>query len=411
MTKAIIKTIGVLSALWIGVTISAPAAMADTMFQADKWVDSLKFGGDMRLRHESLYIKGAGNGNNDQNRERIRLRYGATAAMQDFQAGFRIASGVGQQVSTNQTLANEFTEKQLWIDQAWISYKPHEDVKLIGGKMSNPLWRTYASDLVWDDDISPEGYAETVDVPMGDRLGLFANIGQFPLFEARATPDAWMLANQIGMRLKLSEDTRVTLAGTYYGFLNEKIADFSAANTNGANADGTTVAANDTVSVQQGNARNGGGRLATSLQLFHFTGELAVHALGLPVALQGDWLHNAMDTQSAGDDGYQTGVIIGKAKDKGSWETGIFYKFVQFNATMADLADSDFGNGGINRKGLILWLGYALRDNVMLKGKYFITSVINPYLQTNGLSSPTIQSATGTTGPINRFQLDLVAKF
>lgn len=48
--------------------------------------------------------------------------------------------------------------------------------------------------------------------------------------------------------------------------------------------------------------------------------------------------------------GYQAGVIVGKASDPQSWEAAYFYKLVETDATVADLADSDFGNGGTNRK-------------------------------------------------------------
>ena len=69
---------------------AAGAVKADTSFTADKWVDSLKFGGDMRLRDESLFIKSVGAGNNDEDRQRIRLRYGVTASMQPISSARKL---------------------------------------------------------------------------------------------------------------------------------------------------------------------------------------------------------------------------------------------------------------------------------------------------------------------------------
>lgn len=383
-----------LATLCIGLGLSTQAK-ADATLSGEKWVDTIKFSGDMRVRHEGFYYKQAGTAANtqDRNRERFRLRWGATAAIQDWTVGLRLASGTGEQVSTNQTEGAMFNQKQIWIDQAYISWKAHEYVKLTGGRMPNPIWRTYASDIVWDDDVNPEGYAESFDMPAGDRLGLFATFGQFPIFEARATPDPWMFANQLGARIRVTEDTRMTVAGSYYGFVNEKSAAFGAG------------------SQQQGNSRVGATQqLATSLQLLHFTGEVATHLAALPVSLQGDFVHNAQDTQKAGSNGYQTGAIFGKAKDQNTWEVAYFWKYAQFNSSFADLADSDFGNGGLNRKGHILWIAYAPRDYVQLKAKYSITDTINPYIQSTGFSGSTF-NGNSNNGNINRFQLDCVVKF
>ena len=68
--------------------------------------------------------------------------------------------------------------------------------------------------------------------------------------------------------------------------------------------------------------------------------------------------------------------------------------------------DSDFGNGGTNRKGHILWLAYAPRDYVQFKVKYFMTRRLNPYLSTTGAPI-----TTPVFSDINRLQCDVVVKF
>ncbi len=384
--------IAVVFSLWLGMGMAASVS-ADTAFQGEKWTDSIKFNGDMRIRHDASYNKSAGN--RDRNRERFRLRFGVTASMQDFLVGMRFASGTGEQTSTNQTETGLFNQKGLLIDQAYVQWKAHEYVKLMGGRMPNPLWRTYASDIVWDDDVNPEGYAQSFDMPAGDRLGVFANFGQFPLSEAQNMADPWMFANQIGSRIKVTEDTRISLAGTYYGFTNEKAGAFVA----GAPFPGVQQAGNTRVSTTSS-------QLATSMKLLHFTGELAGHLMVLPLSLQGDYVTNMDDTPARGRNGYQTGVIVGKAKNANSWEVAYFYKYSQVNCTVADLADSDFGGGGTNRKGHIMWISYAPRDYVTIRGKYFITDVLNPYLNSSG-----IPVTTPAFNSINRFQLDLQVKF
>src|SRR6185295_730131 len=154
----------------------------------------------MRLRHEAFNNKTAGQ--KDRDRERFRLRFGAQATIQDFMVGLRLASGTGEQVSTNQTFGNpsgDFSQRAIFIDQAFIAWKAHEYLKFTGGRMPNPFWRTYASDVMWDDDVNPEGYAMQIDAPVGDRLSIFFNSAGMPLFENSAVEaDSWMWGNQIG---------------------------------------------------------------------------------------------------------------------------------------------------------------------------------------------------------------------
>jgi hypothetical protein len=382
------KVLGAFAALWVGFSPLATPAWADAVLTGEKWVDTLKFNGDMRLRHESFFNKTAGQ--KDRDRERFRLRFGITATIQDFLVGFRMASGTGEQVSTNQTFGTSFSEKSLWIDQAYIQWKAHEYVKLLGGRMPNPIWRTYASDMMWDDDINPEGYAGQVEIPAGDRVNAFFNTAFLPLNEnSTIEADPWMFANQLGAKIKATDDLKFNVAGSFYGFVNENLATLSP-------------------NVQQeGNTRVGAGpQLGTTFRILHFTGESVFHAGPIPVSLQGDLVRNTDDHLNRGDSGYQTGAILGKAKDAKSWELAYFYKYLQNNATLADFADSDFGNGGTNRKGHIMWLAYAPRDYVTLKLKYFITNRLNPFYSTTGavLTTPVYSD-------INRLQLDLVVKF
>src|SRR5262249_14494812 len=133
------------------------------------------------------------------------------------------ASGTGEQVSTNQTFGNAYGEKSVFIDQAYISWKAHEYVKVTGGRMPNPFWRTYSSDVMWDADINPEGYAEKVEIPTGDRLSLFVNLAQLPINEiSGSNGDPWVFGNQIGAGVKITDDVHVKLAVADYMFINER---------------------------------------------------------------------------------------------------------------------------------------------------------------------------------------------
>jgi hypothetical protein len=86
-----------------------------------KAVSNLKIFGDMRLRQENFWK--ASRTQLDRSRQRFRLRLGIQPQLQDITIGFRMASGTGEQVSTNQSFDNLSGQKGLWIDQAYVQWR------------------------------------------------------------------------------------------------------------------------------------------------------------------------------------------------------------------------------------------------------------------------------------------------
>ena len=90
-------------------------------------------------------------------------------------AGVRLVSGdANDPISTNETLTNLFTRKPVAIDHAYIMLTPKETIglgdfawnpiTLYAGKFTNTFFKPRAvmvSELIFDDDLSPEGLAET----------------------------------------------------------------------------------------------------------------------------------------------------------------------------------------------------------------------------------------------------------
>lgn len=348
-------------------------------------LQSLKFGGDLRLRNENFDRRGLNAV--DRNRSRFRLRLGAEAQLpHDLLVNLRLGSGTGEQVSTNQSFDNLSSQKEIWIDQVSLRWSPRLaaglSTKLEGGRMPNPFWRTYTSDLVWDDDLNPEGFAQSLKWMLGGNVRLFGNMLQMVADEdSGTTSDQWMFGQQLGADF-MTGDLRWKLAGAYYGWTHANASTLSQAIT------------------LEGNRRSGG-VLTNRFGVGEATAELGYRLMEVPISLQGTFIKNlrARDITPKEDTGYQMGGRIGKAAAPGSVELAYFFKWVEMDATVADVADADFGDGGTNRKGHILWAAYNPQEWLQFKLKYFITQVLNRNL------------AASTAHDINRLQADLSVKF
>ncbi len=374
---------------------------ADADLQFNKWVETVKINGDLRLRHEIFDKKT--NGQTDRVRERFRLRLNMDFGLPSkFTIRTTLASGTGEQVSTNQSFDNLSSQKPLWIDKAYLVWAPIDVLKFQGGRMENPIWRQYSSDVVWDGDFNPEGYSESYAQLLGP-VNVFVNALQMVVDEdsgnntsegvdtntsrtfGNSQRDQWMFGNQIGAEIRLPLESRFKFAYANYDWVNERFGDFSA----GVNNEGNRRVSGST------------GSLVNNFTVNEYTGVLSSWIYKIPFQIQGTYIKNgaARETFDPKEDtGWQTGTIIGKAGIKKGWEVAYFRKHVRSDATVADVADSDFGDGGTNREGNIMWAAYSPQDWLTVTAKYFQTKVINAAL------SPGLDD-------VNRFQLDTVIKF
>ena len=376
--------------------------IAPAMLQADatsanvsiaKFVSNMKIGGDMRLRQESFWKTSPGQ--RDRSRQRFRFRLGVENTIQDVKMAFKLASGTGEQVSTNQTFDNLNSQKSIFIDQAYLSWKAREWLTLSGGRMKNPFWRVTSSDLMWDDDVNPEGFAEQFKLALNERLGLFANFAQMPLDEDSSdNRDQWMFGHQLGANVKVSQQSKWNVAATLYHFKYENLNNFGAA----ANQEGNTRKTAGSGSSAQTDV------LAASFTIVQLTQEFSTKLGSLPFKVHADYVKNVQSNGALGaavsdqQSGYQVGAILGKAGSAKTWEAAYFYKWLETNAAIADLSDSDFGDGGTNRRGHIFWLAFNPRDYVQVKAKYFNTKVLRTNIPPGADN-------------INRLQVDVSVKF
>jgi uncharacterized coiled-coil protein SlyX len=167
-------------------------------------VGRFRFGGDVRLRGESLFqdcVTCA-----DRNRARIRARFGFDSKLnEDFSAGIFIATGsLADVTSANETLTNFFERKTIGLDRAFITYKPtaHPWVEATGGKFAYTWQRT---SLTFDPDINPEGFSQKFSWNLNNPVVKNVTVGALGLLysEVSAGTDSYSLGVQASTKLQL----------------------------------------------------------------------------------------------------------------------------------------------------------------------------------------------------------------
>src|SRR5262249_25189418 len=178
------------------------------------WLSYFTPFGDVRFRYEGFFNQPhlASQDVTANNRLPIRARIGARFSYGDeVAATFRLASGnINDPISTNQTLTGNFTPFSVNLDWAYLTLAPGKSfdirpglITVNAGKFPNPMFRV--GELVWDDDLSPEGVNEIVallDSPVGDpqsvsldQVKLFAE--QWTFSQVNNRQDGWMFGGQV----------------------------------------------------------------------------------------------------------------------------------------------------------------------------------------------------------------------
>lgn len=360
---------------------------------SSKWLKNLKFSGDMRLRYEAVsFAKGNPNHSGATNRFRFRLRYGFEKTFNpDMKVGFRLASGqTTDPTSTNQTLTGNFADKTHVIDRVyaiytptWAKVGPINKFEIGGGKFANPFTRG-SSDIVWDDDVNPEGAYEMIDLNLidGEDFGIkgFATAGQMILKEAAhaaASAHSELYAYQIGLnpQIKLADmPLSFTHALSFYDYndFSHNTTFNQGANLAGGNpnvdGDATTLDANQFKVLDIYNS--------VEFKPFTFLPTFKPYF---------DWAQNLAENAPSASAGGQNqawalGIKIGNAKTKGQWALGYAYKYIEANSTVGAFNDSDFGHSG--RRGSVFSAQYKLTDDLLLNATGFYLNNLNHDLLT-----------------------------
>lgn len=449
-----------------------PEAMPD-------WVNRFKLSGDMRLRNQDDFmaadnapvpgqphpypnfraINAAGgiqntrpenlflNTQEDRQRFRARVRLGIDAKVTDsLMAGIRLASGnMPDPVSTNQTMGNTGSQYEFNLDRAFLKYDAVNDenfkwLTLTGGRIANPWYVgggefTGGSELVWDTDLSFEGFAATGRYSLGSVSGqpgkhdksreIYATVGAFPLQESElSSKDKWLFGGQLGLDWGFQNQDSLKAGLAYYDYMNIQ----GVPNTNNPPTCNTNQAVNN-LSVPQfmqfGNSligicndpTNSGPALfglASDYNIinFNFAYDLAKFA-PYHLIIATDYAKNigfnkakinrlnVVNDKSGGKveeetDAWQVRMDFGwpKADHYGQWNVFALYKYIGRDSVLDAFTDSDFHLGGTNAKGWVIGGNYGLMKNLWFTGRWLSSDVI-----------------TGPKYGIDTLQLDVNAKF
>lgn len=358
----------------------------------------------------------------NRSRARIRARLGVDANLgEDFSTGMRLATGSGSDpVSTNQSLGGSggnFSKYQVWLDRAFLRWDAVKDdrsgLTATVGRFDNPFFGT---DLIWDGDLGFDGVAVTGSYEVAKGVRPFATIGAFPVYntdlnfssyqpEKSPSEDKWLYGAQVGTDWTPMKDTGVKVGAGYYYFHNVAGRRSSPCvvldATTSCDTDGTRTAFSQKGNTYMGlrdlrgvdldgNVANGDENdfyqyfgLGMPFHELALTGKLDYDGYkNVRVSVEGEFVKNlAFSRKNAtlfdnnfnssgefdgGDMGYLMRVSVGSPKlaDRWDWKASVAYKYLESDAVVDGLTDSDFGMGGTNLKGFILGGDLALAKNV-----------------------------------------------
>ena len=358
------------------ITIVTAILIAGANFiSAADWWENVLVKGDLRYRHEMIK---AGE-NETRNRHRIRARVGITGKVNDFaNVGIQFATGSDDPVSTNQSLDNGFSTKNLMLDLAYLTMKPTfaEGLTVTAGKFKNPYFKPGKSELLWDSDLNPEGGVLNYTNQL-DNFDITV-IGAGLWIEERSSgKDSWLGAGQAVLGFNFNEKkSGVKFGAGMFNYVNVKMY--------------RPFYDDDAF----GNSIDDYGTYMFDYELTETYFEINHKFKDYSVTVMGDFVtNNAVDNLNSG---WLVGIKAGKTKKPGTWDLRYNYREVERDAVIGTYTDSDFRGGGTDANGHEVGGGYQIADNMKFNVSYFINKI--------GLEE-------NEQTDFNRLQVDLQLKF
>jgi hypothetical protein len=390
-----------------------------------EWVDRVKIEGDMRVglqteaygnRNAATAAFLAANGQainemtDDRARLRMRARLGVNAKVtQDLSTAVRLTTGsAADPLSTSQTLGANGTKSSFALDRAFMRYHDDESLPWLtatAGRMANP-W--FGTDLAWNENLTLDGVHVQLDpAAKSDKVWrAFAGAGAFALQDVETAysnqaKSKWMLGVQGGVEWVPDTNKRAKVGLGYYDFQNV---------SGQSNTYGTTTFNNTAPGFRQkGNTlfdiANDGGltalyALATDYQILNLTAMLdlnvfdPVHVISTLDYVENVGFNQGKNVARTGlqverqTTGYMAKVAVGMPSMllRGDWQATVAYRYLEADAVLDSMTDSDFHLGGTNNKGYVLGMQYALGRNNWVSARWLSSNEVSgPPLSVNAL--------------------------
>jgi len=324
------------------------------------WIKNINISGDFRYRLESIDGETAGDWATGRNRHRVRARFNiGTKLDEEWDLGFRLASGSADPASTNQSLDESFSTKGLWLDLAYFDWHPLsvKGLNVFGGKMKNPFYKVGKTELVWDGDLNPEGIAAKYVMPLGESDKLHINGGGFWVNEEAAGVDTSLWGIQAYINHDLQNKQYVLGGLSYYDYGNiENKGDLTTPWGGDPSFFGNTAT---------------GSTYDSDFDIVEGFVEYGFEYANMPVSIFGNIVQNTV-ASTGEDEGWLIGFKLNKCKAPGSWDFRYNYRDLDADAVLGAFSDSDFIGGGTNGKGHELGLNYQLTKNIQAGLTYFV---------------------------------------
>ncbi|MBH1972162.1 hypothetical protein FK216_13710 [Moraxellaceae bacterium AER2_44_116] len=369
--------------------------------------------------------------NTTKNRQatRLRVRLGMQAQIaDDLDANFRFTTGnTVTPVSSNQTLGSDFAKVNFLLDRASLRYRPTSNLTMLGGRMANP-WLA-ATDLVWDKDLSFDGWAAQYKRAFGEQIHTFATMGMFSVESTEGnfplksqfkvgSHDKWLYGIQLGGDWRGKDGLSLRGSLAYYDFANvqgelsspcDAWTDSIACDTDHTRP--TFVQKGNTMRLLRNVTTQLGADPTKPSPTFEYYGLVSPYRVvelstTIDQALSGK-LHSQFDVSvvknlafsetgissrdpvnnlspcpvnnqacdqkfNGGDMGYQLQLRVGypQIREYGQWNTLFGYRYVESDAVMDAFTDSDFHLGGTNTKGYYLGGSVGFSKNSWLSARW-----------------------------------------
>jgi hypothetical protein len=299
--------------------------------------DKLNMYGDVRIRYQErhqTYQSGSkvGQEKNTQ-QERYRIRLGLSYDITDdlvFEA--QTSSGRGNPTSGNVKFSNGLSIEQFKVDVLDLEYK-FDNSWIRVGKSKHQFYRPMKTQLIWDNDIRPEG----VSYGYKDGSRFTALIWKVHRDEHKSDPlsdDIYVFATQYIHQIK-DEDITYNVGGGFHYY------------------DGVKGNTSPYGKGFLGNAHSNGHTYDNDYSIVELTGEVQFKdVFGKPFKASTVFAYNA--AVSNDNLGADFSIQWGSAKKNNlDWKLGYTYRYVEQEAVFAAHNDSDFIGGGTDGKGHI----------------------------------------------------------